>query len=209
MTNDTPFQREYADHLLHEMLGGRMTRRQLLVRASVVGLSATLVGQVLAACGSSSAVEHRPRLDRPQGGRHAQGHHALADRRGRTDHHVRQRLDRHRPAGGRVLIWVNNDLSLRPVLAESWSPNSDATVWTFKLRQGVTFQDGKPFGADDVVFTMNILLNPKTVSAALASFQGILSRAACRRSTTPRWPSIWTSPSPTSPISWPRPTTTA
>ncbi len=79
------------------------------------------------------------------------------------------------------LIWVNNDLSLRPVLAESWSPNSTAKVWTFNLRKGVTFQDGKAFGADDVVVTMNILLNPKTVSAALAAFQGILSQGGVQK----------------------------
>ncbi len=79
------------------------------------------------------------------------------------------------------LIWVNNDLSLRPVLAKSWSPNADATVWTFNLQPGVTFQDGKPFGTDDVVFTMGILLNPKTVSAALASFQGILSQGGVQK----------------------------
>ena len=54
MGGDTEFQHEYAGHLVREVLAGRMTRRELLVRAGVVGLSATLVGQVLAACGSSS-----------------------------------------------------------------------------------------------------------------------------------------------------------
>ena len=182
MTSDTPFQREYADHLLHEILGGRMTRRQLLVRASVVGLSATLVGQVLAACGSSSpSSSTSPSSAAPKAGgtlkvtmpsptvtvdpttMYDTGSIAIAQQ------------------VAEYLIWVNNDLSLRPVLAESWSPNSDATVWTFKLRQGVKFQDGKPFSADDVVFTMNILLNPKTVSAALASFQGILSQGGVQK----------------------------
>ena len=79
------------------------------------------------------------------------------------------------------LIWVNNDLSLRPVLAEKWSPDASAKVWTFNLRKGVTFQDGKPFGADDVVSTMNILLDPKTISAALSSFQGILSQGGVQK----------------------------
>ena len=55
MERDTQFQHEYAGHLVREVLAGRMTRRELLVRAGVVGLSATLVGQVLAACGSSSS----------------------------------------------------------------------------------------------------------------------------------------------------------
>ena len=37
-------------------------------------------------------------------------------------------------------------------LAESWSCNSNFTVWTFNLRQGVVWSDGEPFDADDVVF---------------------------------------------------------
>ena len=55
MAGGTQFQHEYADHLVHEVRAGRMTRRELLVRAGVVGLSATLVGQILAACGSASS----------------------------------------------------------------------------------------------------------------------------------------------------------
>jgi peptide/nickel transport system substrate-binding protein len=39
-----------------------------------------------------------------------------------------------------------------PALATSWKATSD-TVWEFKLRPDVTFQDGSPFTADDVVFT--------------------------------------------------------
>jgi peptide/nickel transport system substrate-binding protein len=79
------------------------------------------------------------------------------------------------------LAWVESDLSLRPVLAESWEPDAEAKEWTFKLRQGVTFQDGKPFGADDVVATFGVLLDPDTVSAALASFDGILSEGAVEK----------------------------
>jgi peptide/nickel transport system substrate-binding protein len=38
-----------------------------------------------------------------------------------------------------------------PSLAESWEPNDDLTVWTFHLRDGVTFHDGSTFDATDVV----------------------------------------------------------
>lgn len=38
-----------------------------------------------------------------------------------------------------------------PALAESWSASEDLTVWTFNLRQGVTFHDGSAFDAKDVV----------------------------------------------------------
>lgn len=57
-----------------------------------------------------------------------------------------------------------------PSLAESWRAVSD-TVWEFKLRQGVTWQDGRPFTADDVVFTF---ARVPTVANSPGGFQGFL-----------------------------------
>jgi peptide/nickel transport system substrate-binding protein len=44
--------------------------------------------------------------------------------------------------------------NLEPRLATAAEPNKDATSWTFKLREGVTWHDGKPFTADDVLWTI-------------------------------------------------------
>ena len=44
------------------------------------------------------------------------------------------------------------NLKIEPALAESWT-NVDPVTWRFRLRRGVTFHDGKPFTADDVVFS--------------------------------------------------------
>jgi len=52
------------------------------------------------------------------------------------------------------LIQHANDLTPQPELAVSFEPNADATEWTFKIREGVTFHDGKKLTADDVVYTM-------------------------------------------------------
>jgi peptide/nickel transport system substrate-binding protein len=52
-------------------------------------------------------------------------------------------------------------LNPRPELAESWESSPDKTVWTFKLRHGVTWQDDEPFTARDVVFTFNYIMDKK------------------------------------------------
>ncbi|GGB20651.1 ABC transporter substrate-binding protein [Allosediminivita pacifica] len=54
----------------------------------------------------------------------------------------------------------------QPDLATEWTANDDATEFTFSLREGVTFHDGTPFTADDVVATYETILNPDVPSAA-------------------------------------------
>jgi len=64
------------------------------------------------------------------------------------------------------LIQFNDDLTVRPELAESWEVNSDATEFTFSLRKGVTWHDGKDFTADDVAYSMNRHLGENSISKA-------------------------------------------
>ena len=52
------------------------------------------------------------------------------------------------------LVQHANDLTPQPELAETFEPNGNATEWTFKIRKGVTFHDGKKLTADDIVYTM-------------------------------------------------------
>lgn len=56
------------------------------------------------------------------------------------------------------------------MLAEEFSPNKSATVWTVRLRKGVTFHDGKPLTADDVLYTIRRITNPKSPLAGSTSF---------------------------------------
>ena len=58
-------------------------------------------------------------------------------------------------------------------LAQEITPNAKATVWTIRLRKGLTFHNGKPLTADDVIFTFKTFLNPKKPGESAASFQSI------------------------------------
>lgn len=50
-----------------------------------------------------------------------------------------------------ALTEIAPDGSLKPSLAESWEVSDDATTWTFKLRKGVEFHDGRAFTSRDVL----------------------------------------------------------
>jgi peptide/nickel transport system substrate-binding protein len=71
---------------------------------------------------------------------------------------------------GEYLTWTNDKLELEPRLAESWTPNEDGSVWTFTIRQGVTFHDGKPLTAADVAYTLNLHADPANKGNALSAF---------------------------------------
>ncbi|MFZ4809235.1 MAG: ABC transporter substrate-binding protein [Hyphomicrobiaceae bacterium] len=68
------------------------------------------------------------------------------------------------------LIEMDEKQRLIPGLAESWKV-IDGTIWEFKLRKGVTWHDGSPFTADDVVFTMtragNVPNSPSSFGSAV------------------------------------------
>lgn len=51
-----------------------------------------------------------------------------------------------------------------PWLGESMTANETLDVWTLKLRSGVEWSDGVPFTADDVVFTIEMLLKPENLT---------------------------------------------
>lgn len=68
-----------------------------------------------------------------------------------------------RVIGNQSLVrWERDGFNkVEPNLAESWEISPDATTYTFKLRKGARWSDGSPFTADDVLFSMNDVVNNK------------------------------------------------
>jgi peptide/nickel transport system substrate-binding protein len=62
------------------------------------------------------------------------------------------------------LVWYKDDLSIRPDLAESWQISDDAKQWTFKLREGLKWSDGKDLTTDDFKWWYDNVLNNETLT---------------------------------------------
>ncbi len=65
------------------------------------------------------------------------------------------------------LLGFDKNMNIIPLLAESYTYNSNATLFTFKLRKGITFQDGAPFNAQAVKVNIDRLMTGKYVRSSL------------------------------------------
>src|SRR5438093_1015267 len=72
----------------------------------------------------------------------------------------------------------------RPRLAESVASNRKATVWRLKIRKGVTFHSGKPLTADDVLYSLRFIADPKNKAESLTRLEPIDLKASRRVSAT-------------------------
>jgi peptide/nickel transport system substrate-binding protein len=165
--------------LIDEFVDGEMDRSTFIRRASVLGLSMSMIGAALEAFG------HAPLANAAVAAGQAGGRlrigvvpppvtgldpHTYKDTGGLVTGGI----------AGEFLTRATESLTLLPELALSWKPNADASVWTFKLRPNVKFQSGQAFGADDVVATYDRLTATDTGSQALSAFKGVLSKGGTK-----------------------------
>jgi peptide/nickel transport system substrate-binding protein len=151
----------------------RLTRRRLLRGVAATGLAFGSSG-LLAACGGDD--------DGDQAATGTQGGQGGGPRRGgrlRVGHVGAGKGESFNPARGSSFIdasryfnvfdplsRVSPTLEVEPGLALEWNPNDDSTLWEVKLRPDVTWHDGKPFTADDVMYTLREMGDEGHVSHA-------------------------------------------
>ncbi|HTW72872.1 MAG TPA: ABC transporter substrate-binding protein [Acetobacteraceae bacterium] len=71
------------------------------------------------------------------------------------------------------LTAINSDLHVVPALAESWTESPDGLSYTFRLRAGATFHDGRPVTPGDVVASVARVRDPKTGSPYASRFAAV------------------------------------
>src|SRR5260221_11717351 len=142
-------------------------RRQFLRGVAATGALAG-AGGILSACSSGSAGSPGGSSSRPANGAPRRGGNLKV---GLTGGSGTDTLDPHKgltsldPARAQAvyqpLLQLNTKAQTEFVLAEEISPHGSTSQWVIRLRPGITFHDGKPLTADDVIFTIRRILNPK------------------------------------------------
>jgi peptide/nickel transport system substrate-binding protein len=159
-----------------------ITRRSLLETAAKGGL-AVGAGGLIAACGSSSSKSSAATTastasagtPKPGGILHA-GLTGGSSSDTCDPNTIVNNTDYCRAANlYEGLLWLNADAQMYYRLAEEMTPNKNATVWTIRLREGVTFHNGKDVTADDLIFSINRVINPKSPGEAANSLHGIIA----------------------------------
>lgn len=167
-----------TDNIVKALMAGRIGRREFLRASSVIGLSLPFSNGVLGALGLAAAVS--PARAGAPGGTVRVGQlvpqAAIEPVRVGDVAGIIQLS-----AVGEYLCLSGAGMVLAPVLALNWQPNGDGSVWTFKLRPGVKFHNGKTMSADDVVATFDRLADPDSESNALTQFMGYLSKGGIRK----------------------------
>jgi len=145
--------------LIDEFIAGEFDRKELIRRAGIFGVSASVVGTLLGALGEAPLAFAGTKAVKA-GGRLQVG--IIPPPTGAIEPHMFMDQGGLETGGiaGEFLTRATQSKQLLPELAVSWSPNADATVWTFKLRSGVKFQTGQTMTADDVVATWKRLASP-------------------------------------------------
>ena len=153
---------------LEELLvKGRMSRREFLRRVSILGLT----GAVSPALWRSIAHAETPK----KGGNFRIGLVGASTAESLDPATYGTGVINHFMVGaiGNCLAEIDPNGEAIPELAESWETNSSADTWTFRLRQNVTFHNGKTLTADDVIASFNHHRGEDTKSAGKSLLKGV------------------------------------
>lgn len=162
---------DHLHFLARHAAAGKLSRRDFMAKAAALGFSAAAAGTLLTS--QAHAAE-------PQKG----GTIRMGLQGGSTTDSLDPALSTNMVALMMIRLWgeslveLNDDGGLDGKVAESYEASADARVWTFKIREGITFSNGKSVTAEDVVKTMERHSGEDTKSGALGIMRGIKNVSA-------------------------------
>jgi len=155
------------EYLAREAVRGRLNRREFLGRAAALGLALPAATKLL----TSTALAQGPQRGGDLICGLVGGESTNSLDPATLASQVPQVFSK---CWGETLVYSKpEDGSPVPLLAESWEASDDVKEWRFKIRQGVTFHDGKSMTPDDVVATLRRHSDPNAKSGALGILENI------------------------------------
>lgn len=173
---------ERENHLVDEVRSGGLSRRNFLRAATVAGMSLPLASMLSG--GPVQAATKKATKPAPGArGRKPLLRVSTIAPGGKVDPVIANNGGSLLLLGlaGEYLAFSNNNVTLEPRVAESWKASADSTLWTFKIRKGMTFHTGAKLTADDVVASFNRLADPALKSNALSVFKGLLQKGNTKK----------------------------
>ncbi|MDG2481383.1 MAG: ABC transporter substrate-binding protein [Alphaproteobacteria bacterium] len=159
------------EDLKHSALSGRINRRNFIKESAALGLTvaaaSTLADSVALAAEPNSGGNYRVALDDGN----------TTDSFDPATYEGSFQIGQARVCGN-YLTEITSDNVAGPDLAESWEASPDASSWTFKLRQGVEFHNGKTLSANDVVASLNHHRGPDSTSGGSALLDNVIDIVA-------------------------------
>src|SRR3982751_6624996 len=166
--------------LIDRVKAGGLSRRAFVRRLAIVGLTAPMATQLLAQAGVAMAQSRSTYKPTKRGGG---GMLKVLWWQGPTLLNPHFAVGTKDQDGSRIfyepLASWDPDGNLRPVLAATIPGREDGTLAadgksaTWKLKQGVTWHDGKPFTADDVLFTWQYASDVATAAVTSGSYKDV------------------------------------
>jgi len=158
----------YIPELKELFRGGKITRREFLRNATLLGMSAAAASTFVAGCSGQKVEEAAG----PSGGAIKRGGTFTRGMElSKIDHPARfswvQSANVVRQTA-EYLTETGIDNITRPYLLEKWEANNDVTEWTLYLRKGIKFNNGDELTADDVLFNFEQWLDPDVGSSMIS-----------------------------------------
>jgi len=158
--------------LKRQLADGEIDRREFLRYAVLLGMSVSAANAVARRITGQSLVTPAAAQSLPRGGTLRLGMRCQDLKSPHTYSWVesansaRQVLD--------YLAITGPDNITRPGLIEKWEASPDLKTWTLRVRRGVKWHNGRQFTADDVIWNLKHVLDPKTGSSVLGLMKGFL-----------------------------------